>query len=286
VARAIEGVVEDALKKIILGAAVLVLVAAAAGGTVLWRETHLPTAWRVFVILAAALLIVGEVAVIGGTLRYSARTRRLQLANVGELEDNLAAASYAQEFVGGILDTLQAMIEAEEAFGYERFAEDAVLEPARVFLTRGPLEQVRLSVLTPRDEHSFGMKWCVGHRPNSQAAFRLPIDGSVAGEVFRSGQRKVIDKVSADPSFLRLPAANRPYETLACLPLKLGDRVGGLLNAVSTYEAAFTEADILFLELVGAVISFLWALEREAEWDEDEPGDEDEPEDGSGRAPA
>ncbi len=262
-AKALEGIVEDALKKLILGAVALVFAAAAAGGVVLWRETHLPPAWRGFVIFAAAVLIVGEVGAVVGTVRLAGRTRRLGLANVAQLEDDLAAAAYAQEHAAGILNTIQAMLDSEEVFGFEQFAEDAVMEPARVLLQRGPGEEVRLALLTPSDDNHFGMKWSVGHRPTSQKAFQLPMDGSVAGEVFRSGEARVIDKVSESPEFLRHPRATRTYETLVCVPVLTGDQVGGVLSVISTYEAAFTEGDLLLIETMGAVVGLVWALERD-----------------------
>lgn len=277
--RALEAIVEDALKKAILGGAGLVVAAAIAGGVVLWRRTPLPVGWRIVVMLAGIVFLVGIGIVVVGTIRLANRTRRLQLADVGELEDELAQAGYAQEFLRDIIDTLQAMMAAEEVFGYERFAEDAVLEPARVFLQRGPAEEVRLSLLMPRDEHRFEMKWAVGHRPHSQAAFNLPIDGSVAGSVFRTGETVVIGNVQEDPAFMKHPKATRPYETLVCAPVRLGDAVAGVLNVVSTYRDAVTKADVLFIEVVASVVSFVLALEVDAF----RVHDEDE---GAGRRPS
>ncbi|RMF29262.1 MAG: GAF domain-containing protein [Chloroflexi bacterium] len=86
---------------------------------------------------------------------------------------------------------------------------------------------------------------------------RIPTDRSVSGRVFRTGQPLLIPDVQEVPFY---------YEVLPdtcselCVPLKVEDRVVGVLNAESPRLNAFTQADLQILSAVAAQLGI--ALEN------------------------
>lgn len=260
----LENVLAEFLAKVVLAALLLGASGAAGLLVLIWVKTHLSLTWRIVLVAASLSLVIGLGTATIGVLRLRYRTRRLQLYNVTELEDQLAQAAYAQEFLRGLLETLQEMFAVDEVFEYDEFAEGAVLDPARGFLARAPGEEVRLSVLVP-DGDDFKMRWAAGHRPLSKANFRIRINDSFAGRAFHLRETQRCPDVTKEPTFTPHPKATRPYKTIVSTPVKMGDEVAGALNAISTYADVFTEADVLFIELIATVVSLLLALEHDDE---------------------
>lgn len=254
--RALEKAVEDALAKLILFALVLVAAAGATLAILLRNELH---GWR----LVIPVLLIGDVVAGVGVYRLAGRTERLQLYNVTDLEDQFAQLSYGAEFMRGALNRLQEMIADDvENFEYDEMAEHGVLEPARIFLTRGIGEQVRLSVLIP-DGRIFRMRWAAGHNLMSKRRFELPIDNSIAGIAYRRNETEHCPDVTTDPRFVPNAYATRPFRSLIAVPLHIGTDAAGTLNVVSTLDAIFTEADVLFVELLASLLDLLLSLEKD-----------------------
>jgi PAS domain S-box-containing protein len=85
----------------------------------------------------------------------------------------------------------------------------------------------------------------------------IGLGAGVCGRVAESGQARRIDDVSTDPDYLPLDPGMRSE---VCVPLKVGARVLGVLDAESTRLAAFTAADERLLTVVASHVSS--ALER------------------------
>jgi PAS domain S-box-containing protein len=79
----------------------------------------------------------------------------------------------------------------------------------------------------------------------------------ISGRVAASGQARRIDDVCGEPDYLELDPGMRSE---VCVPLKVGARVLGVLDAESTRVAAFTERDERLLTVVASHVAS--ALER------------------------
>lgn len=195
---------------------------------------------------------------IGLAVAYGWRARRW-LRAVDDLEWQLALSGYAEELLHGVLETLQKILHGDvREVSLDALVERGVLEAAREFIERGPDEEVRLSVLVP-DGNDFVMRWAAGHRLESQRKFRQPIDEMFARFSYRSGDVELSDDVQTDERWKPLAKATRPYRSLVTVPIHRGDETVAVLNAISTYPAAFGDGDIMFLQLLAAIIEVAWA---------------------------
>jgi hypothetical protein len=260
--RAVEKLVEDALAKLILFALLLATTGAVALGAIIWSGLHVETKWKLVGIGAMGAVLLGLATAAFLVVRVASRSGRGQLYEVADLEDQLAQMGYGVELVRGVLNSLQSMLAADEEFDYDEMVEHGVLEPARVFLTRAPGEEVRLSVLLP-DDNVFKMRWAGGHRLMSKKRFELPVADSFAGIALALRQTMHCLDVTKDERFKPHPKATRPYKSLVVVPVWIGDDVVGTLNVVSTYADIFTAADVMFMEVIGSVIDLLLSMERD-----------------------
>jgi GAF domain-containing protein len=110
-----------------------------------------------------------------------------------------------------------------------------------------------------RTANDFVMRWAAGHRLESQRKFRQPIDEMFARFSYRSGDVELSDDVQTDERWKPLAKATRPYRSLVTVPIHRGDETVAVLNAISTYPAAFGDGDIMFLQLLAAIIEVAWA---------------------------
>lgn len=246
---AIESGVEGLIwKALFFGALTFFSVAVAVGLLIARAGEDVPTWWLVLSIGIS----------VGLAIAYAWRVRRW-LADIDQLEWQLALSGYASELLHGVLETLQKVLNGDvRGVSLDTLVERGVLEAAREFIERGPDEEVRLSVLVADDDH-FVMRWAAGHRLESQRKFRQPIDEMFARFSYQSGNVEVCDDVTTDDRWKPLAKATRPYRSLVTVPIRRGDETAAVLNAISTYPAAFGGADIMFLQLLAAIIEVTWA---------------------------
>jgi hypothetical protein len=246
---AIESGIEGLIwKALLFGAVTLGGLALTVGLLIARSGAHVPAWW---------LGIVFGISV-GLAIAYGWRARRW-LQAIDDLEWQLALSGYASELLHGVLETLQKVLHgAVRDVTLDTLVERGVLETAREFIERGSDEEVRLSVLVP-DGDDFVMRWAAGHRLESQRKFRQPLDEMFARFSYRSGEVEVSDDVTTDERWKPLAKATRPYSSLVTVPICRGDQVAGVLNAISTYPAAFAEGDIIFLQLLATIIEVAWA---------------------------
>jgi signal transduction histidine kinase/DNA-binding response OmpR family regulator len=78
----------------------------------------------------------------------------------------------------------------------------------------------------------------------------VPLQGSIAGEVFRSGKAAVITDVVTDPRVYRVPKRQgvQQYGSLLAVPLILGEQILGVMEAIHTAEQQFSDDDLKILE--------------------------------------
>jgi len=85
----------------------------------------------------------------------------------------------------------------------------------------------------------------------------FPVERGITGKVARTGQPQRIPDVTCEPDYLEVRASSRSE---LCVPLKMGGRVIGVINAESEQLEAFNEADEGLLLTVGGQLAT--AIER------------------------
>ncbi|MGD9145995.1 MAG: GAF domain-containing protein [Anaerolineae bacterium] len=85
-----------------------------------------------------------------------------------------------------------------------------------------------------------------------RASFRVPLGKGITGRVARTGQPLRVADVSAEPDYIAGYA-----DTLSelCVPLRIGERVIGVLDVQSTQLDAFSESDERLLITLGSQLS-------------------------------
>jgi len=85
---------------------------------------------------------------------------------------------------------------------------------------------------------------------------RLEVGASIAGQAAQDGRPILVKDLETDPRFAR--ASKQKYETksLLCVPLKLGEKVLGVLNLADKKDASFfTEEDLNLLSAFASLAS-------------------------------
>ena len=109
------------------------------------------------------------------------------------------------------------------------------------------------------------MRFSAGHSLEGSRDFRLPIAGSFGGHAYSSREVQWTDDVDADPRWSKHPKGRpgRDYASLVSVPVVVRDQVIGVMNAVSTYRHAFSQADRTYIELLGSILSVAWSVVEE-----------------------
>ncbi|HWB22234.1 MAG TPA: GAF domain-containing protein [Gaiellaceae bacterium] len=255
-----------------LGAIVGTTLFVVAGAGVAWvfLRHHKVEAW-VPVAVGLPLLILAFVAfAIGrrattGPPSPSAAKAEVDTAYIRALEQAVAGSEYEKRLLWDVIESIQHALAADEYWQVDQLVERGVLGPARGLLVRERNEDVRLSVLVPADEPPtrWRMRWAAGHRPESVRNYTQEIDQTMAGIAFRRGEFVESANVRTDGRFTPHPKESRPFDSLVSLPLRIGERIVGALTVVSTRSDAFSESDVAFIKLIGAVLDLLLAMEHD-----------------------
>jgi GAF domain-containing protein len=233
-------------------------VGAAVAAVIFLENTKVPAWVPVAVGLAGMLTIVGL-----AVRRRSAPVGDAMSLREHALEQGLAATEYEKRLLWDALKSLQQAIASEEWWEPDELAERGVLGPARGLLVRDRHEDVRLAVLVPDDDPStrFRMRWAEGHRSESVRNYSREIDKTMAGLAFRRGDFVESKGVRQDERFQANPKETRPFRSLVAVPLRIGDGIIGVLSVVSTKASAFSESDIAFIKLLGALLDVILTIE-------------------------
>jgi GAF domain-containing protein len=251
----------------------IVFLVGAIVAAVVWLRNRHVAAW-VPVLVAIVLLSAFVV------LAYLYESRRRPTSTSGqpriqELEQRLADADrtigqseYEKRLLTEALESIQQAIGNEEdTWDLDALVQRGVLGPARGLLVRAREEDVRLAVLVPADSPptQWRMRWAEGHRPESVTNYQHEIDKTLAGIAFRRGDYVERGDVRADDDFTPNPKETRPFRSLVAVPLRVDQRIVGVLSVVSNLPHAFDEADVSFVKALGAVIDVVMAVERDSE---------------------
>lgn len=93
-----------------------------------------------------------------------------------------------------------------------------------------------------------------GSDPAELAKIPVPIEGSLAGTIFRTNQPMILNNVEQDPRHYSLVADKIKFKTRSLLgvPMPIKDRVVGVLEAVNKRDGNFTERDMAILSVTAA----------------------------------
>ena len=93
-----------------------------------------------------------------------------------------------------------------------------------------------------------------GSDPIKLAEIPVPIDSSLAGTIFRTGQAMILNEVEQDPRHYSLVSEHIKFKTKSLLgvPMPIKDRTMGVLEAVNKRDQLFTEKDATVLSVIAA----------------------------------
>ena len=93
-----------------------------------------------------------------------------------------------------------------------------------------------------------------GSDPAKLAEIPVPMEGSVAGTIFRTNQPLILNNVEQDPRHFSQVSDHIKFKTRTLLgvPMPIKDRTMGVLEAVNKRNGAFTESDTAILAVTAA----------------------------------
>lgn len=92
-----------------------------------------------------------------------------------------------------------------------------------------------------------------GSDPQELRKIPVPMEGSIAGTIFRTNQPLIINEVARDPRHFDVEERTKlPTRSLAGVPMRIRDEVIGVLEAINKRNGAFEQAD---LETLGIIAS-------------------------------
>jgi Osmosensitive K+ channel histidine kinase len=93
-----------------------------------------------------------------------------------------------------------------------------------------------------------------GSDPEKLAEISVPIDGSLAGTIFRTNQPLILNNAEQDPRHYPLVSDHIKFKinSLLGVPMPIKDRTMGVLEAVNKREGVFTDSDVAILSVTAA----------------------------------
>jgi signal transduction histidine kinase len=93
-----------------------------------------------------------------------------------------------------------------------------------------------------------------GSDPAKLGEIPVPIEGSLAGTIFRTSQPLILNNVEQDPRHYSLVSDHIKFKikTLLGVPMPIKDRTVGVLEAVNKRDGVFTESDVAILSVTAA----------------------------------
>jgi signal transduction histidine kinase len=110
-------------------------------------------------------------------------------------------------------------------------------------------------LLEDENTHNLTFAAATGSDPQELASIPVPLEGSIAGTIFREDRPLIINEVSKDPRHFRPVGdqVNLEIRTLIGVPMHMRDRVIGVLEAVNKRQGAFGEADLQTLSIIASL---------------------------------
>lgn len=91
-----------------------------------------------------------------------------------------------------------------------------------------------------------------GSDPNKLAQIPVPLDGSIAGTIFRENKPLVINNVQEDPRHYQQVSQSIHFQSrmLLGVPMRIKNKVTGVLEALNKHTGNFNETDVRLLTVI------------------------------------
>lgn len=110
----------------------------------------------------------------------------------------------------------------------------------------------RVSIMLPDGEGSLAVAGCAGLDDDATTPEKIPIDGSLAGQVFRSGTARVVNR--SDQAGDLPDSTEQPYilsVPSACTPITIGDAILGVFSfSERVNRQPFGPGDLEYIDLI------------------------------------
>jgi putative methionine-R-sulfoxide reductase with GAF domain len=101
---------------------------------------------------------------------------------------------------------------------------------------------------------------CVGEGFSGLTRPRLAVEHSCAGRAFQTGENYYCRDVTTDPVYWHSERRSREYRSIACVPVRAGQAVFGVLCLDAEQPGAFTTEDFVHLEVFAAKLAVFCAF--------------------------
>lgn len=110
-------------------------------------------------------------------------------------------------------------------------------------------------LLVDENTHNLYFAAATGSDPGELAKIPVPLEASIAGTIFREDRPLIINEVATDQRHSREVGERIHFQTrsLVGVPMRIRDRVTGVLEAVNKRDGAFTEADVQTLQIIASL---------------------------------
>ena len=109
-------------------------------------------------------------------------------------------------------------------------------------------------LLVDENTHDLFFAASTGSDPKELAKIPVPMEGSIAGTIYREDRTLILNEVGDDPRHFRQVGEKVKFETrsLVGVPMRIRDKVTGVLEAVNKRQGAFDETDAQTLSIIAA----------------------------------
>lgn len=109
-------------------------------------------------------------------------------------------------------------------------------------------------LLVDEKTHDLYFAAATGSSPSDLRAIPVPLEGSIAGTIVREGTPLIINEVASDPRhFQRVDeTTHQDTRSLIGVPMRIKDRITGVLEAVNRREGTYGEPDLRTLEIIAS----------------------------------
>jgi signal transduction histidine kinase len=110
-------------------------------------------------------------------------------------------------------------------------------------------------MLIDENTHELFFAAATGSDPRELARIPVPLEGSIAGTIVREDRPLIINDVTADPRHFRQVSEKTGFQvrSLIGVPMRIRDRVLGVLEAVNKRLGPFNEADLQTLSIIASL---------------------------------
>jgi signal transduction histidine kinase len=110
-------------------------------------------------------------------------------------------------------------------------------------------------MLVDENTHELFFAAATGSDPRELAGIPVPLEGSIAGTIVREDRPLIINDVTADPRHFRQVGEKTGFQvrSLIGVPMRIRERVLGVLEAVNKRQGVFNEADLQTLSIIASL---------------------------------